>query len=96
MANNHYEPIMLLNSPTDRHTEEEVTIQSPHPNTLEQPISLDDADDVLDLTDDSEMPAIQIPDIVQYNTSINQLHLFVNIAAEWVNNLPYDTNRLKL
>ena len=54
VANNHYEPILLLNKPTERNTEEEVTIESPHPSTFEQPISLDDADNVIDLTDDSE------------------------------------------
>ena len=55
VANNHYEAILLLDKPTQRHTDEEVTIESPHPSILEQPISLDDADDVIDLTDDSEM-----------------------------------------
>ena len=90
-ANNHYESMLLLNKPTERHTEE-VAIESPHPNTFEQPISQDDVDDVIDLTDDSEMTAVQQPDSVQYNTSNNELpfptHLFVNIAVEWVDNLP--------
>ena len=55
VANNHYEVILLLNKPTVSHTEKEVTIDSQHPSTLdlEQPLSLDDADDVIDLTDDS-------------------------------------------
>ena len=100
MANNHYETIALLNNPADRHIEEEVTIESPHPNILEQPISLDDADDVIDLTDDSETTAIQQPDSVQYDTSNNELqfptHSFVSTAAEWVDDLPHDIDVLKL
>ena len=54
VANNHYDCILLLEEPTPRHTDEQVTIESPCPSTIEQPICLDDAD-VIDLTDDSEM-----------------------------------------
>ena len=36
VANNHYEAILLLDEPTQRHTEEEVIIESPYPNTFEQ------------------------------------------------------------
>ena len=100
MANYHYEAIMLLNNSTDRHTEEEVTIESPCPNTLEQPLSLDDADDVIYLTYGSKTTTIQQLDSVQYNTSNNELqfptHLFVNIAAKWVDDLPHDIGGLKL
>ena len=66
-------PFCSLKKPTERHTEEEVTIESPHPNTLEQPISLDYEDDVIGLTDDSKTTTIQQPDSVQYNTSNNEL-----------------------
>ena len=69
VANNHYEAILLLNKPTERHTEEKVPIDSPCPSPFEQPISLDDADDVIDLTDDSEMTTSQQLDSLQYNTS---------------------------
>ena len=62
VANNHYEAILLLNKPTERNTEEEVTIESPCPNTFEQRISLNDAHNVIDLTDDSEMTTNQLPD----------------------------------
>ena len=55
VANNHYEAMLLLNNHTESHTEEEDTIGSLCPSTLEQPISLHDADDVIDLTDDSEI-----------------------------------------
>ena len=100
VANNHYEAMLLLNKPTERHTEEEVTIERSHPSTFEQPISLDDADDVIDLRDDSKMTPIQQPDSVQYNISNNELqfptHLLVNIAAEWVVDLPHDIYGLKL
>ena len=94
MANNHYKAILLLNKPTESHTEEEITIESPCPSSLEQPISLDDPDDVIDLTDDSMMTASQQLDSLQNNTSSNELqfptHLFVNTAAEWVDDLPHD------
>ena len=100
MANNYYETIYILNKPTESHTEEVVTIESPHPSTLEHPISLDDADDVVDLTDDSEMATSQQLDSLQNNTISNELqfptHLFVNTTAEWVDDLPHDIDGFKL
>ena len=54
VSSNYYDSILLLEEPTLRHTDEEVTIESPCPSTIEQPICLDDWD-VIDLTDDSEM-----------------------------------------
>ena len=54
-ANNHYEAILLLDKPTGSNTEEEVTIESPCPSTLEHARRIDDADDVIELTDDSGM-----------------------------------------
>ena len=100
MANNHYEGILLLNKPTERHTEEKVTIESPCLSTLQQPVSLDDVDDLIDLTDDSEMTTSQQLDSLQNNTSNIELqlptHLFVKTAAEWVDDLPHDINRFKL
>ena len=39
VANNHYEYIefiLLLDEPTQRHTDEEVTLESPHPSTFEK------------------------------------------------------------
>ena len=54
VANNHYNAILLLEECTPRHTDEEVTIESPCPSAIEQPICLDDAD-VIDLTSDSEI-----------------------------------------
>ena len=99
MANNHYETILLLNKPTESHTEEEVTIESPHPSTFEQAASLHDAEDVIDLTDDSEVTTQQ-SDSFQNNTSFNELqsptHLFVNTAAEWMDDLPHDIDGFKL
>ena len=59
VATNDYEAILLFNTPTERNTEEVVTIGSPHPSTFEQPITLDDAHDMLDLTDDSKMTTFQ-------------------------------------
>ena len=59
-TDNYYEAILLLNKSTERHTEQEVTIEeSPCPSTLMQPTSLDDADDVIDLADDSEITTSQ-------------------------------------
>ena len=48
VVSNHYEAILLFIKPIERHTEEEVTRESPCPSTFEQPISLDYADDVID------------------------------------------------
>ena len=55
VADNHHKALLLLNKPTERNTKEVVTIQTPCPSTLEQPISLCDAHDVIDMTDDSKM-----------------------------------------
>ena len=100
VANNHYEAILILDKPTESHTEEEVNIESPHSSTFEQARSLDDADDVIDLTDDSDMTISQQSESLQNNTSNNELqfpiHLFVKTAAEWVDELPCDIDGLKL
>ena len=100
VANNQYEAILLLDQPTQRHTDEEVTIKSPCPSTLEQPISLDDADDVTDLTDDLKMTTSEQSDSLQNNTSDNELqfpiYLFLKMEAEWVDELPHDINGFKL
>ena len=97
VANNHYEAILLLDEPTQRHTNEEVIIESPCPSTLEQPICLDDA---IDLTDDFEMATSEQSDSLQNNTSDNELQfpmqLFLKMEAEWVNELPHDINGFKL
>ena len=92
--------MLLLNKPTERCREDKVTIESACPSTLEQPISQDNPDEFIDLTEDSEMTAIHQPQMVQYNTSNNELqfsiHLFVNITAELMNNLSHDIDGLKL
>ena len=89
-----------MDEPTLRYTDEEITIESPCPSTLEQPICLDDADDVIDLTDDSEMTTSEQPESLQNNTSDNELqfpmHLFINTEAECVDELPHDINGFKL
>ena len=98
VANNHYETILLLDEPTQRHIDEEATIQNACPSTLEQPITLDDADDVIDLTDDSKMTTSEQSDSLQNNISDNELqfpmHLFLEV--EWVNELPHHINGFKL
>ena len=100
-ANNHYEAMLLLHTPAERHREDKVTIMTPPClSTIKQPINLHNVDDVVDLTDDSETTAVHQPESVQCNTSNNELHilthLFVNIAAEWVDNLLQDIDWLKL
>ena len=99
VASNHYDSILLLEEPTPRHTDEEVTIESPCPSTIEQPICLDDAD-VIDLTDDSEVTTCEQADSLQNNTSDNELqfpmHLFINMEAECVDELPHDIDGFKL
>ena len=98
-AHNHYEAILHLHKPTQRHTDEEVTIATLCPSTLEQPISLDDADNVIDLTDNSEMTTSEQSDSLQNNTSNNELqfptHLFLKTEAEWVDKLLHDINGFK-
>ena len=88
VANNHYEAILLLDEPTPRHIDEEVTIESPCPSTLEQPVCLDD---VIDLTDDSEMTVSEQSDSLQNNTSDNELqfpmHLFLKMEAACLKSL---------
>ena len=88
---------MLFDKPGDRYREDEVTIQSPCSSTLE-PIGQDDADEVIDLTDDSETTAVHQLEFVKYNTSNNELqfpsHLIVNIATEWVEDLPQNIDGL--
>ena len=100
VASNHYDSILLLEEPTLSHTHEEVTIESPYPSTIEQPLCLDDADDVIDLTDDSEMTTTEQPESLQNNTSDNELqfpmHLFINTEAECVDELPHDIDGFKL
>ena len=98
MASNHYDSILLLEEPTPRHTHEEVTIESPCPSTIEQPICLDDAD-VIDLTDDPEMTTSEQQESAHNNTS-NELqfpvHLFINTEAECLDELPHDIDGFKL
>ena len=100
VANDHYEAILLLDKPTENHTEEEVTIGSLHPSTFEQVRNLHDADDDIDLTDDSEMTTSQQSDSLQKETSNNELqfpmNVFVKTAEEWVDDLPHDIDGFKL
>ena len=98
VANNHYDAILLLDKHTPRHTDEEVTIESPCPSAIEQPICLDDAD-VIDLTDDSEMTTSNQPESPHSNTSDElqfPMHLFINTEAECVDELPHDIDGFKL
>ena len=98
VANNHYEALLFLNKSTESHTEQEVSIESP--STLEQPIRLGNLDDVIDLTDDSEMTTSQQSHSLENDASNNELQfptqLFVNMATEWVDDMPYDINGFKL
>ena len=98
VVNNHYDAIPLLEECTLRHTDEEVTIESPCPSTIEQPICLDDAD-VIDLTDDSEMTISKQPESPHHNISDElqfPMHLFINTEAECVDELPHDIDGFKL
>ena len=98
VANNHYDAILLLDEPTARHTDEEVTIGSPCPSAIEQSICLDDAN-VIDLTDDSEMTTSEQPESPHSNTSDElqfPMHLFINTEAECVDELPHDIDGFKL
>ena len=98
VASNQYDSLLLLEEPTPSHTDEEVTIESPCPSTIEQPICLDDAG-VIDLTDDSEVTTYEQSDSLQNNTSDNELqfpmHLFLKTEAECVDELPHDIDGFK-
>ena len=102
VAHNCYEAILLLDEPTQRHTEEKLTIESAHPSRphLEQARSWDDAYDVIDLTDDSKITTSEQLDSLQNNKSDKELqfpmHLFVKTAAEWVDGLPHDIDGFKV
>ena len=83
VANNHYNAILLLDEPTPRHTDEEVTTEIPCPSAIEWSICLDDAD-VIDLTDDSEMTTSKQPESPHSNTSDElqfPMHLFLKTEA---------------
>ena len=83
VANNHYEAILLIDEPTLRHADEEVPIESPCPSTVKQPICLDDADDVIDFTDDCEMTIYEQPESLQNNTSDSELQFPVTYLLTW-------------
>ena len=55
---------------------------------------------MIDLTDDSEVTTYEQSDSLQNNTSDNELqfpmHLFLNIEAECVDELPHDIDGFKL
>ena len=61
-------------------------------STCHQLITQDDADEVTDLTGDSETTSMQYPEFVQYNKNNNELqfltNLFMNITPESVEDLP--------
>ena len=81
------------------HTEDKVTKESPSTSTL-KPIGKDDTDEVTDLSENSDMTVMQQLEMVPYNTSNNKLHfptnVFVNIAPEWVVELPQDIDGMKI
>ena len=98
VANNHYDAILLLDKHTLRHTDEEVTLDSPCPSAIEQPICLDDAD-VTDLTDDSEITTSKQPESPHSNTRDQlqfPMHLFINTETECVDEVPHDIDVFKL
>ena len=76
-----------------------ITFESPSPTNL-LPIMQDDADEVIDLIDDSKTTLMQHHVYCPYNNNDNQLqfltHLFMNIAPEWVEALPQDRDGMKI
>ena len=99
LANNQYDIILLFDKPAEIYKQDEDNFESPSPTSL-QPIMQDNADDVIDLTDESETTVIQHPESVPYNNNNNELQLptniFVNIAPEWVEDLPQDIYGMKI
>ena len=78
VANNNYNVILLLEEPTLRHTDEEVT------STIEQPICIDDVD-VIDLTDDSEMTTSEQPESPHSNTRMSCNSLCTYLLTQKLN-----------
>ena len=99
LANNNYNTVLLFDGPGEICTEDEVTIESSSASTLE-PITQDDANKVIDLTDDSETTVIQQLEFVPYNTNNNEMqfptNLFVNIAPEWMEDLLQDIDGMMI
>ena len=60
----------------------------------------DDADEVIDLTCDSKTTFMQHPEFFQHNNNNNELqfptNLFMNMASEWVKDLPQDIDGMKI
>ena len=72
LANNHNDAILLCDKPAEICQQDEVIIESPSPTSL-QLIIQDYADEVFDLTDDSETTVVQHPELVPYNNNNNEL-----------------------
>ena len=98
-AKNYYDAILLLHKPGKVFDHDEHNFENPSPNSL-QLIMQDYADEVINLTDDSETTFMQHHVYSSYNNNNNDLqfpsHLFMNIVPEWVDDLPQDIDGMKI
>ena len=98
MANNHHEAILLLDEPTLRHTDEEVTTESlsQHPWAANMSRWCRCCNWPYRWVWDDNLWTVSL----QNNTSDNELqfpvHLFLKTEAECVDELPHDINGFKL
>ena len=80
-ANNHYDAILLFDKHAEICQQDEDNFEMPSPTSLQQ-IMQDDADEVIDLTDDSKTTVIQHPEFVPYNNNNNELQFTTNLFDE--------------
>ena len=96
-TNNHYYAILLFDKPGQVFHQDKDNFESPSPNSL-QLIMQDDADEVIDLIDDSETTFMQQDVYCAYNNNELQFptQLFMSIAQEWVEDLSQDIDGMKI
>ena len=98
-TNNHYDAIFLFDKLGQVCHQDKITFESPSPTCL-QLIIQHDADEVIDLTDDSETIIMQHHFYCPYNNNSNEFkfptNLFMNVAPEWVEDVPQDIDGMKI
>ena len=77
LTNNHYDAILVFDKPAQLCQQDEEKFESPGSTSL-QSITQDDADEVIDLTGDSETTFMQHPEFVPYNKNNNELQFPLN------------------
>ena len=98
-TNNHYNATLLFDNCAQLCQQDKDNFESPSPTSL-QLIMLDDADEVIDLTGDSETTFMQCPVYLANNNNNNELqfptNVSMNIVPEWVEDLPQNIDGMKI